>query len=174
MTVIYNPVAPALATERALAPRLSSLTGARIGLLDNSKSNAGGLLTAVRQALIADFGATEGPSLRKGSAGQPASEETLAALVAGADLILTGSADCGSCSSASVQDTVSLEERGLPTILLGTDAFEDLARQLSSWLDLPDIMIAPTPHPLGGIDAEAVSAKGVALASTVAVLAVTH
>ena len=42
-----GPVAPTRVVEQPLAARLTGLDGARIGLLDNQKANAGRLLDAV-------------------------------------------------------------------------------------------------------------------------------
>ena len=44
---ILNPVPPSVVTEHPLATRLDGLAGARIGLLDNRKANALGLLRSV-------------------------------------------------------------------------------------------------------------------------------
>lgn len=46
-----NPVPPSLVDERPLAPRLDRLDGHRLGLLDNRKTNAGGLLDRVGTGL---------------------------------------------------------------------------------------------------------------------------
>ena len=52
----HTPVPPSVVTERPLADRLgrpTGLAGARIGLLDNRKANAGALLAAVAGELAA-------------------------------------------------------------------------------------------------------------------------
>lgn len=53
MTIIevLVPVAATHVVDRPLAPRLTSLTGKRIGCLDNRKANAGALLQHTVQAL---------------------------------------------------------------------------------------------------------------------------
>ena len=50
---ILSPVAPTRSMERPLAPRLGQLEGARVGLLDNQKANAGLLLEGVGRELAA-------------------------------------------------------------------------------------------------------------------------
>ncbi|MCP3988054.1 MAG: hypothetical protein GY724_03200 [Actinomycetia bacterium] len=52
---ILSPVAPTRVEERPLAPRLDNIDGARIALLDNQKANAGSLLAAVGQDLVARY-----------------------------------------------------------------------------------------------------------------------
>jgi hypothetical protein len=48
---ILNPVPPSLIDEHPLAPRLGGLAGRRIGLLENRKANALGLVQAVARAI---------------------------------------------------------------------------------------------------------------------------
>lgn len=164
MPTIISPIPPVAATTLKLSRRPDDLRGARISILDNSKANAGPLLAKVVDELVATAGAVWGIKERKSSAGIPASEDILERLRTNSDLVLTASADCGSCTSGCVQDTVALEKLGVPAVLLGTDAFEPLAVKLADWLGLPDIDTAITPHPLGGITADELDAKAVALA----------
>jgi hypothetical protein len=170
---ILSPVPPVRVEANELAPRLATLTGARISILDNSKANAGPLLEQVRALLIERHGAVRGRDERKSSSGIPASEGILTRLRTDSDLVLTASADCGSCTSGSVQDTIALETLGVPTVLIGTDAFRPLSLQLASWLNLPEMQSAVTPHPLGGITSTQLEAKAHELAELVAQLAVT-
>ena len=51
---VLVPVAETRVERRPLAPRLTRLSGARIGWLDNRKANAGALLGYVADALRAD------------------------------------------------------------------------------------------------------------------------
>jgi hypothetical protein len=54
---------------------------------------------------------------------------------------------------------VQLEEAGIPTVLLATKPFEPMARGAAAARDLPDARIVVIPHPLGGIDEDAVRAR---------------
>lgn len=88
---LYDPTAAPKVTAAALAPRLADLAGKRIGILDNSKANAGTLMLAVAKILQETYGAGEIVKRDKPVAGPP-SPEALAALSA-CDLALVGSAD---------------------------------------------------------------------------------
>ena len=44
-----------------------------------------------------------------------------------------------------------LEQRGIPTVVMGTYEFEQLARLESKNRGLADLPLALIPHPLGGI-----------------------
>jgi hypothetical protein len=88
---LYNPTAQPRVVTAALAPRLSTLAGKRIGILDNGKANAGTLMLAVTKILQERYGAGELVKCDKSVAGPP-SAEVLAAL-SQCDLTLVGSAD---------------------------------------------------------------------------------
>lgn len=81
-------VGPPAAT---LAPPLPVLAGKRIGILDNTKPNAGLLLGRLAQRLAARTGASVALVEKKNGA-LPAPDDVLARL-AEAEVVLTGSAD---------------------------------------------------------------------------------
>ncbi|HUF92346.1 MAG TPA: hypothetical protein VMR23_08220 [Candidatus Limnocylindria bacterium] len=74
-----------------LAPRPRSLRGLRIGVLDNSKPNAGVLLGRVAELIAERQGAAAIVRWQKPGASHPAA--MMDDIVARADVLLTGSAD---------------------------------------------------------------------------------
>jgi hypothetical protein len=88
---LYDPTAEPRRIDAALAPRLKSLAGARIGILDNGKANAGTLMLAVAEVLRARHGAGAIVKRNKPVAGPPAPE--IVADLAECDFALVGSAD---------------------------------------------------------------------------------
>ena len=91
MIRLYDPTAEPRAVAATLAPRLATLQGKRIGILDNGKANAGTLMLAVAKTLQERFGAGEIVKREKPVAGPPSSEALEA--LAQCDLTLVGSAD---------------------------------------------------------------------------------
>jgi hypothetical protein len=91
--VLISPVNEAEVAESALAPRLSSLRGKRIGLLDNSKSKADRILQAVAAILNTRYGFTNVVHHRKPSASKPASPEAIKELATTCDLVIVGVGD---------------------------------------------------------------------------------
>jgi hypothetical protein len=89
--VLYDPTAGPRSTRAALAPRLSSLAGKRVGILDNSKANAGTLMLAVADRLKERYGVGEVVKREKPVAGPPRPEVVEA--LSQCDLVLVGSAD---------------------------------------------------------------------------------
>ena len=88
---IYAPEGVAGPPATSLAPAEPVLAGRRIGILDNSKPNAGLLLGRVAERLAARTGASVEVVERKNAA-LPAPDDLLARL-AEAEVVLTGSAD---------------------------------------------------------------------------------
>lgn len=75
-----------------LAPSRRVLAGARIGVLENRKPNAGVIMTHVAERLAERAGGPP-PLVLDKNAAHPAPEEVMARLVGEVDLVLTGSAD---------------------------------------------------------------------------------
>ena len=88
---LYDPTAEPRVIASKLAPRLATLAGKRVGILDNGKANAGTLMLAVAKILQERHGAGEIVKRDKPIAGPP-SPEALEAL-SRCDLALVGSAD---------------------------------------------------------------------------------
>jgi len=66
--------------------------------------------------------------------------------------VITGAADCGSCTAYSVHDAIELEKAGRPAVVVTTTKFEPIARTMASSFGLPETRILVLPHPLGGTD----------------------
>lgn len=58
----------------------------------------------------------------------------------------------------SLHDSVRIEDRGRPAVLLCTDVFHATARAHATSLGVPDLAIVTIPNPLSGISAKAVRA----------------
>jgi hypothetical protein len=91
--VLISPVNEATVAESALAPRLSSLRGKRVGLLDNSKSKADNMLDTVAAILNARYSFTNIVHHRKPSASKPAAPEAIEELATTCDLVIVGVGD---------------------------------------------------------------------------------
>jgi hypothetical protein len=87
-----SPVDDRPADALARAPRLTSLDGVRLGLLDNRKGNGDVLLERLAERLAAD-GARVALRVEKRIFSRPASAEDLERLASGADAVLTAIGD---------------------------------------------------------------------------------
>jgi hypothetical protein len=155
---IYAPDSIAGPEGTTLSPPLPTLAGKRIAVLDNGKPNAGVVMARAAESLAARTGATvslvtkKGPGGRSANAAIPCAPDILDRLLAEADVVITGAADCGSCTAYSVYDAISLEQAGTPAVVVTTTRFEPIAATMATDFGLPDTRTLVLPHPLGGTD----------------------
>ena len=155
---VYLPDSEPGPISTSLASSPSSLRGLRIAVLDNGKPNADVVMMRCAEALAARTGAVVSLLTKKGPLGQsanaaiPMAPDRLELLLAQADLVITGAADCGSCTAYSVHDAIELERHGRPTVVATTTEFEPVARTLSTSFGAPDTRLLVLPHPIGGTD----------------------
>jgi hypothetical protein len=90
---IVDPAAEDVTERFALAPRLASLEGARVALIDNSKHNADRFLDTLATLLVRDHGVAKIERYRKASASVPTPPEVLSRLLEACDVAVHGVAD---------------------------------------------------------------------------------
>ncbi len=158
MTTIFLPDSEPRPDVETLAASPASLAGLRIGVLDNGKPNAAYVLAYAAEQLAARTGAEvslitkKGPYGLSANAAIPMARDIFARLLAETDVVLTGLADCGSCTAYSVSDAIELEKSGKPAVVVTTTRFEPIAVTLSASFGLADVRKLVLPHPLGGTD----------------------
>lgn len=92
-TTVLNPAAEDLAQKHSLAPRLSSLQGITLGLIDNHKRNADIYLNEVGRLLQTQYGVSKIIKYRKDSQSMPTPAEVMDDLAARCDAIIHAVAD---------------------------------------------------------------------------------
>jgi hypothetical protein len=94
MTVrMYRPDGAIAQPAHRLSPKRPVLSGARIGVLDNGKPNAGLLMTIVAEQLSARAGSSEPVLVLRKNAAKPCPDDVMDQLKKEVDLVITGSAD---------------------------------------------------------------------------------
>ena len=158
MVMIYLPDSAPGPETAVLAPSPTSLAGKRIAVLDNGKPNAGVVMKRAAETLAARTGAEvslvtkKGPQGLSANAAIPVAPDIFERLLAEADVVITGAADCGSCTAYSVHDAIELEKAGTPAVVVTTTKFEPIAVTLSASFGLADVRKLVLPHPIGGTD----------------------
>ena len=153
---IYRPDGDIGQAPAALAATPPSLAGLRIAVLDNGKPNAAFVMTRLAESLAARAGATVTGVLKKGPRGEsanaaiPCDPEIFERVVAEADVVITGTADCGSCTAYSVYDGIEFEKAGRPAVVVTTTEFRPIAATMAEHFGLPDLRVVVLPHPIGG------------------------
>lgn len=162
---VLDPRAALRVVQRPLAARPGRYAATRIGFLSNKKANATLLLSEIETRLRAHLGPFEAVHGEKGAA-VPAPAEIMAELETCA-AVVTGMADCGSCTSWSLHDAVTFEGKGIPSVLLCTDEFAPLARAESVAKGMGGLPLAVIPHPLADNRPEQVARKADAIVAEV-------
>ncbi|MSQ25670.1 MAG: hypothetical protein EXR49_05280 [Dehalococcoidia bacterium] len=93
MTTVLDPTAPPAAVYARLAPRPESLNGLRLGLLDNHKRNAAGVLDEIEKLISQRYELASVVRRYKTDVSRPCPEETVADLAAQADAVIIAIGD---------------------------------------------------------------------------------
>lgn len=144
---ILNPLGLSGSEQSRLAPRLDSLQGKTIGLLDNAKPRADIILEEVKKYLEAK-GAICSIYEFKPHLAKPLPQEQIDRL-AKADAVVGAIGDCGSCSTGLAKDGVALEKLGIPTATVYTPIFATSAAFNAAGLGLPSLPIITISTPTG-------------------------
>ncbi len=145
-----------------IAPRIETLEGKTIGLLDNSKSNAKILLEEIGELLQSEYGVEKLVYKRKDKSPVPA-DDIADQLHAQCDAVVNAYGDCGSCTSWCVYDSIDLERKGTPTATINSDEFVRLGQSETRSLGMPGLPLVTVPHPMGDIVEEKVRERAHAI-----------
>jgi hypothetical protein len=137
------------------APRRASLTGARVGLLINTKTNARPFIEEVGRLLAERYGVTLTRRTKTNFA-VPEPDSVIKDMAAESDVVVTGVGDCGSCSAAAAADGVVLEAAGVPVAVIVTDSFRATADAMAALRGAPGYRYATTAHPVAVLEEEQV------------------
>ncbi len=91
--VVLDPTAAADVVAARTVPRLATLDGKRIGLLDNHKNNAGEFLGELFALLSQQYKLPPPVTAKKPNGSAPAPTKTLDELAAQCDLVITAMGD---------------------------------------------------------------------------------
>jgi hypothetical protein len=150
----WTLVSPAPEKTRVRAGKILRAAGRhnRLGFFSNNKQNSAEILEAMASAWTAEFGVLA-RFYKKLNASAPAEEALIAQIAAECDAVLTGSGDCGSCTAATVHDTVALRRKGVPSAMLATESFAGLAQTQARALHDSQMDLIIVAHPIGGLTA---------------------
>jgi hypothetical protein len=161
-TVMLPTGAPATSAMRP-AERPKSLSGLRVGLLDNGKEFSDVVLQSLAEVLRRDHGVTSIKFWRKGFPAKGA--PFIAEMAAETDVAISGVGHCGSSSPWSVIDAVNLEKAGVPTVALVSSSFCPLGQIVARGEGHGKLPIVMLPHPIGEADHAKIAQKGADVAA---------
>jgi len=137
--------APAFLLDRPIA-------GLRIGLRHEGSWRSWMLIVGEWEAFLRRDGALPvvvQTGERVGSEGERTRAD-VAKWAASVDCGISGLGTCGSCTSWSVHDAVTLERQGRPAIVAVTEEFAKHAGNMARHLGHPDLKLLVLPYPLEG------------------------
>src|ERR1700729_2343927 len=155
---LVSPVGNVSYKHLELAPRNACSKIQTVGLLDNTKPKAGEVLWLAADVLRARNPALQVVHVKKDGVATPATDAQLGQ-VRGCDVVLVGTAECGSCTSWCVHDCAELERLGTPSVLIGTTTFEALARYEAETFGYGAMPFVLLEHPISGQPTSSVRAK---------------
>ena len=90
---LFDPTTPPVERGITLAPRLGSLRGLRLGLVENTKFNSDAILARLGERLAREHGVTVSRMIRKRSPSHAVTEEAADALRRISDFVVSGVGD---------------------------------------------------------------------------------
>jgi hypothetical protein len=153
---VFNPVGyPPKVTRKSAAPRLDSLDGKTIYLVDCRFDDSIELLKQM-QAWFAEHMPTVKTSIVSLSATyQHDDPKTWEEIKSNGDAAIVGVGHCSTCAPGVATHSITLETRyGVPTVALHTDKFDKVVQSVTRMAGLPDAPRAFVPQPVMGKTAE--------------------
>ena len=162
--VVYDPRGVIRSENVPVSERKKSLSGLRLGILDNSKWNANKLLRGAAQALGEDIDFAAVNYYVKHSFSKDAEAELIAEIATNNDLVLTAIGDCGSCCSCCIRDSVALEKLGIPAAAIITTEFERETELTRTALGMQGLIPIVIDHPVSSITQAEVESRAAQVA----------
>lgn len=167
--LVFDPRPVLRAGADPRAPRLDTLDGAVIAVVDNGKTHAGRLLDLVVDELGRRWSITGvvhlGPP-SPGHGGNPGDADVAAEWGATAAVAAVG--DCGACTSGTVMDAVIFERLGIAAVPIVTRPFLPTATAVAELHGLRGYPIVAVDHPITSLDDDELAARAAAAAPQVA------
>jgi hypothetical protein len=148
---IRRPTAPRPEPDAAPTFRLAGpVRGRRIGLRTDGAWRSWTLIAGEWDKRLRDAGADVLCVETGAQVGDPGRDDrrTIAEWSDAVDGGIVGLGTCGSCTSFSVQDAVTLESHAKPSVVVVTSEFETHARNMASFLGHADLAVLVLPYPL--------------------------
>jgi len=149
---VLNPVGyPPKVTKKAAAPRLDSLDGKTIYLVDCRFDDSVELLKQVQAWFAEHMPAVKTPIISLSATYQHDDPKTWEEIKAKGDAAIVGVGHCSTCAPGVATHAVTLETRyGVPTVALHTDKFDKVVQSVTKMAGLPEAARAFVPQPVMG------------------------
>src|ERR1700730_6949818 len=157
---VLNPVGyPPKVTKKTPAPRIGSLDGKTIYLVDCRFDDSIELLKQVKDWFAQHMPSVKTRLVSLNSYYGHDDPKTWEDIKANGDAAIVGVGHCSTCAPAVTTHAVTLESRyGVPTVALHTDMFDKVVRSTARVAGLPSLPCVFVPQPVMGKSAEELKA----------------
>jgi hypothetical protein len=148
---VRRPTAVPAGEERAPAYTLGVPVGGRtFGLRTDRAWRSWRLIADIWAGHLQRDGASTIAVETGAQVGQPGSDDRkeIADLAGVVDAAIVGLGTCGSCTTFTIKDAVTIESRGKPVIAVVCEEFHEHARNVATHLGHGDLKILVLPYPL--------------------------
>jgi hypothetical protein len=149
---VHNPVGyPPKVTRKSAAPRLDSLDGKTIYLVDCRFDDSIELLKQVQAWFAEHMPGVKTKIISLSATYQHDDPKTWEEIKAKGDAAIVGVGHCSTCAPGVATHAVTLETRyGVPTVALHTDKFDRVVQSVTRMAGLPEAARAFVPQPVMG------------------------
>jgi hypothetical protein len=153
---VLNPAGyPPKIVRKALAPRLESLEGKTIYLVDCRFDDSIELLRQVQAWFAAHLPNVATRMISLSATYQHDDPKTWEEIEANGDAAILGVGHCSNCSPAVSTHAITLETKyGVPTVALHTDKFDKVVQSVARMAGMPEARRAFVPQPVMGKTAQ--------------------
>ena len=157
---VFNPVGyPPKVTRKSAAPRLDSLDGKTIYLVDCRFDDSIELLKQVQNWFAEFMPAVKTKIVSLSATYQHDDPKTWEEIKANGHAAIVGVGHCSNCSPAVATHAITLETRyGVPTVAIHTDKFDRVVTSVTKMAGLPDARRTFVPMPVMGKTTEELKA----------------
>ncbi len=160
MVTVLSPVGtPPKVTKKQAAPRLESLDGKTVYLVDCRFDDSIELLKQVAAWFAAHMPAVKTKIVSLSATYQKDDPKTWEEIKANGDAAIIGVGHCSNCAPAVTTHAITLETRyGVPTVALHTDKFDKVVASVAKMAGLPEAPRSFVPQPVMGKTAQELAA----------------
>jgi hypothetical protein len=157
---VLSPIGyPPTITKKTAAPRLESLDGKTIYLVDCRFDDSIELLKQVQAWFAQHMPGVTTRIVSLSATYQHDDPKTWAEIKANGDAAIVGVGHCSNCSPAVATHAITLETKfGVPTVALHTDKFDRVVQSVTKMAGLPQAARAFVPQPVMGKTADELKA----------------
>lgn len=153
---VLDPTAKRLDDNASPGPDAGALAGKRIGFRVDQIWRCWDWISENWAAKFAAAGAEVSYWRSTNRSGEEGEEQaaSLDEWLTTVDIVISGLANCGSCTGWTIRDAVTAANTGVPTVAVATQNFEDFAHEMAARGGRSGLRVHVLPYPLNELSRE--------------------